>query len=173
MGRGSYIGKDGNFNDTLMGRYCSVGNRVKIVSYTHPSKNYVSTHPAFFSLLMQAGFTYTLQQTFQEQRLLDREARIAVTIGNDVWIGDEAMIMGGLKIHDGAIIAARSVITRDVPPYTIVGGVPAKEIGKRFNDKEIEFLLNFRWWEKSEEWISNNIEIFQDIKQFMLKANTL
>jgi acetyltransferase-like isoleucine patch superfamily enzyme len=170
LGKGSYIGCDGVFNDAEIGKYCSFGNRIKIVSYTHPTKKFVSTHPAFFSLSKQAGFTYTTRQSFQEQQLLNRNTRVSVSIGNDVWMGDEVMIMGGVKINDGAIIAARSLVTKEVAPYTIVGGVPAKEIGKRFNDSEIEFLLNLRWWDKDEEWITNNVELFWDITQFILKT---
>lgn len=70
-----------------------------------------------------------------------------IVIGNDVWIGYEAVIMAGATIGDGAIIAARAVVTRDVPPYTIVGGIPAKAIRKRFSDQEIAQLLELKWWD--------------------------
>ena len=74
-------------------------------------------------------------------------------IGNDVWIGYEAMIMAGVHIGDGAIIAARAVVTKDVPPYTIVGGTPAKEIRKRFDTEVIQQLLKLKWW----DWSTNKI----------------
>lgn len=170
LGLGSYIGADCYFCGTEIGRYCSIGYQVKVITATHPSRKFVTTHPAFFSLSRQAGFTYTTEQRFQEHKLLDERNGISVSIGNDVWIGDEVKIMGGVKIHDGAIIGTRALVTKDVPPYTIVGGVPAKIIGKRFNEVEIEFLLKFKWWNKNESWILEHVHLFSDIQQFMMKT---
>jgi chloramphenicol O-acetyltransferase type B len=79
-------------------------------------------------------------------------------IGNDVWIGTEAMIMAGVTVGDGAVIAARAVVTKDVAPYTIVGGNPAKLIKKRFSDDEIAILLKLKWWDWSEDKIRENID---------------
>lgn len=81
------------------------------------------------------------------------------TVGNDVWIGYEATIMAGVTIGDGAIIGAKSVVTRDVPPYTIVGGNPAREIRKRFTDEEIEHLLAVRWWDWPVERITEKLGV--------------
>ena len=80
-----------------------------------------------------------------------------IVIGNDVWIGYEAVILSGVTIGDGAIIGARAVVTRDVPPYTIVGGVPAKAIKKRFSEDTISSLLSLQWWDWSQEKIAENI----------------
>jgi virginiamycin A acetyltransferase len=80
-----------------------------------------------------------------------------IHIGNDVWIGYKATIMAGVTIGDGAIIATNATVTKDVPPYTIVGGNPAKEIKKRFSDSEIERLLNIRWWDWNPERITKNV----------------
>lgn len=82
-------------------------------------------------------------------------------IGNDVWIGYDAIIMPGVKIGDGAIIGTRAVVTKDIPPYTIVGGVPAKPIRKRFEDKTIEKLLSIKWWNWDKEKIKQNIQSIQ------------
>lgn len=79
-------------------------------------------------------------------------------VGNDVWIGYKAMIMPGIKIGDGAIIATNSMITKDVEPYSIVGGNPAKEIKKRFSDKEISELLEIEWWGWDIEKITRNVK---------------
>lgn len=166
IGRGSYIGADGHFSNTRIGRYCSIGNRVKVVASIHPARMYVSTHPAFFSLAKQAGFTYAKTQIFTEQKYLDDKNGVLVSIGNDVWIGDEVMILGGVKINDGAIIGSKALVTKDVMAYSIVGGVPAKQIGSRFNEAEIEFLQKFKWWNKEENWIFENWQFFQDIKKF-------
>ena len=84
-----------------------------------------------------------------------------IIIGNDVWIGYEAVILSGVTIGDGAIIGTHAVVTKDVPPYTIVGGVPAKPIRKRFNDKTIARLLELKWWDWPEERIKANLEIIQ------------
>jgi len=82
-------------------------------------------------------------------------------IGNDVWIGYEAVVMSGVKIGDGAIIGTRAVVTKDVPPYTIVGGVPARPIRKRFDDAVIERLEALRWWDWDEEKIRRSIPAIQ------------
>ena len=84
-----------------------------------------------------------------------------IVIGNDVWIGFEAMILSGIKIGDGEIIGTRAVVTKDVPPYTIVGGIPAKPIRKRFSDNVISELLKLQLWNWSEDWIKKNIAAIQ------------
>lgn len=86
---------------------------------------------------------------FDQIKYVDEEKKYFVEIGNDVWIGNNVLIMDGIRIGDGAILAAGSVIAKDVEPYTIVGGVPAKFIRKRFKDSEIDFLLDFKWWERN------------------------
>lgn len=80
-----------------------------------------------------------------------------IAIGNDVWIGYEAVIVAGITIGDGAIVGARAVVTKDVPPYTIVGGVPARPIRKRFNDETISLLLELQWWNWPRDRIARNI----------------
>lgn len=84
-----------------------------------------------------------------------------IVIGNDVWIGFEAVILSGVTIGDGAIIGTRAVVTKDVPPYTIVGGIPAKPIRKRFDDETISQLEALNWWDWDEETIRNNISAIQ------------
>ena len=80
-----------------------------------------------------------------------------IVIGNDVWIGYEAVIMAGVHIGNGAIIAARAVVTKDVPPYTIVGGVPARPIRKRFDEEVIQKLETLKWWDWSAEKICKKL----------------
>ena len=93
-----------------------------------------------------------------------------IVIGNDVWIGYEAVIMAGVTIGDGAVIGARAVVTKDVPPYTIVGGVPAKPIRRRFPEDVISDLLKIRWWDWPEEKIQMNIQAIQSGQIGMLKG---
>lgn len=84
-----------------------------------------------------------------------------IVIGSDVWIGYEAVVLSGVTIGDGAIIGTRAVVTKDVPPYTIVGGVPARPIRKRFDDRTIAVLLRLRWWDWPRERIARNISAIQ------------
>lgn len=108
--------------------------------------------------------TYPFPLFFEEWNLEKEKVTDAwdnrgdIVIGNDVWIGYEAVILSGVTIGDGAIIGTRAVVTKDVPPYTIVGGVPAKPIRKRFDEKVIEELLKIKWWDWTEEKIARNIE---------------
>ena len=116
---------------------------------------------------MKSLSTYTFPIFFDEWGLDVKDIRSAwdnkgdIVIGNDVWIGYEAVILSGVTIGDGAIIGARAVVTKDVPPYTIVGGVPAKPIRKRFDDTIIEKLETLRWWDWDEETIKRNIPAIQ------------
>ena len=107
--------------------------------------------------------TYTFPLFYEEWELEKSNITTAwdnkgdIVIGNDVWIGSEAVIMAGVHIGDGAIIAARAVVTKDVPPYTIVGGTPAKEIRKRFDAEVIQQLLMLKWWDWSTDKIRNSL----------------
>ncbi len=159
MGYASYIGNSCSINAKI-GKYCCIASRVNTVRGTHPTKDWVSVHPAFYSPLKQCGFTYSEEERFSE-------FKSPIEIGNDVWIGDSVLILDGVHIGDGAIVAAGSVVNKDVPPYAIVGGIPAKIIRYRFNDDEIAWLNEFRWWDKPEDWIKENAGNFADIKNFV------
>lgn len=126
--------------------------------------------PAAFSVFTAASSslsTYPFPIFFEEWGLDVKDITKAwdnkgdIVVGNDVWIGYEAVILAGVTIGDGAIIGARAVVTKDVPPYTIVGGVPAKQIRKRFNEETIDTLLKLKWWDWSKERISKNIAAIQ------------
>jgi acetyltransferase-like isoleucine patch superfamily enzyme len=162
IGKYSYLGGYSSIIDCSIGRYCSIASYVLIGLGVHPSKNAVSTHPAFYSTLGQAGITYADKQYFQETQ--------PITIGNDVWIGARAIIRDGVKIGDGAIIGAGAVVVKDVAPYSVVGGVPAELIRYRFSRPEINFLLKFKWWDREDAWVRANWRDFLDIKKFK-KAN--
>lgn len=165
IGYASYIGERSHIN-AVVGRYCSIASDVNIIGGVHPTRKFVSTHPAFYSTRRQAGFTYVEENIFEENVTVDNQGHL-VSIGNDVWIGTGAMILPGIHIGDGAIIAAGAVVTKDVEPYTIVGGVPAKVLRKRFEQEQIEKLLEFKWWNKDETWIKKNAVYFSDIEAFM------
>lgn len=166
MGYGSYIGDQCTIMAKI-GRYCSIGHKVTVLTGTHPSHKFVSTHPTFYSLGLQNGTTYVSKQKFKEKIFADEESEYGCIIGNDVWIGYNATIMGGCTIGDGAIIATGAFVKDDVEPYTIVAGQPAKVIGKRFDDNKIEFLMQFKWWDKPEQWIKKYANDFDDIDKFV------
>jgi carbonic anhydrase/acetyltransferase-like protein (isoleucine patch superfamily) len=115
----------------------------------------VSTSPFFYT----SDKSNTDLHYFEVNRL--------TTIGNDVWIGSRAILIDGVTIGDGAIVGAGAVVTKDVPPYAIVGGIPARIIKYRFEPEEISFLSKLRWWDKDPAWINNNRYLFDNVKKLM------
>lgn len=99
----------------------------------------------------------------KEQRF--NELRPPVKIGNDCWIGTRVFLAGGITVGDGAVILAGAVVTKDVPPFAVVGGVPAKILRYRYDTETIDFLQHIRWWEKPIEWLNQNSHLFCDIDQ--------
>lgn len=170
MGRFSYIGNNCKIVNTHIGRFCSIGSRVHIITGQHPTQKFVSTHPLFYSVQNDYGMKIVETQKFQEYKFADSEKSISVVIGNDVWIGDCVNIMEGVSIGNGAVIAAGAVVTHNVPPYAVVGGVPAKLMKYRFSEKEIEYLENISWWDKDEQWIKTYGHKFEDIDEFISSA---
>lgn len=143
-----------NGDKLKIGKFCSIACGTKFL--------FTSANHALGSLS-----TYTFPIFFEEWGLDAKNIRSAwdnkgdIVIGNDVWIGYEAVILSGVTIGDGAIIGTRAVVTKDVPPYTIVGGVPAKPIRRRFDDETVDELLRLRWWDWDKEKISRNISAIQ------------
>ncbi len=167
IGRASYLSNQTKLCNVWIGRYTAIGPQVCNIGGTHPAHQFVSIHPCFYSMMKQCGFTYSKEQLFEEFAYVDKERKILNIIGNDVWIGQQAMLMQGVTIGDGAIVAAGALVNKDVPPYAIVGGVPAKIIGYRFEEEERNFLLGLKWWDKEETWIEKYAVYFKDIQ--MLK----
>lgn len=159
----SYVSTNANLSYIKIGKYSCIGPGAKNIRGQHPTSNFVSIHPVFFSTQMQVGMSYVEENKFEEYRWADREHKYANIIGNDVWVGAEAKILEGVTIHDGAIVAAGAVVTKDVPPYAVVGGVPARIIKYRFSEEDIQYLLQLRWWDKSNEWLKTHAPYFQDI----------
>jgi acetyltransferase-like isoleucine patch superfamily enzyme len=145
MGNYTYVGEGSWLQNVTVGKYSCIGPHVKIGQGNHPAKEFISIHPIFYSVSAQSGISYTDKQQFNEYE--------PVFIGHDVWIGANAIIKGGLTIGNGAIVASGSVVTKDVPPYAVVGGVPAKVIKYRFSDDEINKLIALDWWDKDEAWL--------------------
>ncbi len=139
-----------NQDKLIIGRYCSIACGAKFIftSANHTLKS-LSTYP--FPLFWEE---YSLDKTNVTQAW---DNKGDIVIENDVWIGYEAVIMPGIHIGNGAIIGTRAVVTKDVAPYTIVGGVPAKPIQKRFDDNTIERLQAIRWWDWDKEKVRQKI----------------
>jgi acetyltransferase-like isoleucine patch superfamily enzyme len=125
----------------------------------HPTKTFVSTHPVFYSLTFPSHNRFATEQGFIEHG--------SVTIEHDVWIGHGASICDNVTIGTGAIVAAGAVVTANVEPYSIVGGVPAKFIRKRFDAEQIEQLLASQWWKQSDAFLAKHHREFQNIETFM------
>lgn len=143
-----------NKDRLIIGKFCSIACGAK---FLFASANHT----------MQSLSTYPFPIFFEEWGLDVRNISSAwdnkgdIVIGSDVWIGYEAVVMAGVTIGDGAIIGARAVVTKDVPEYTVVGGVPARKIRKRYSDEVISRLIKLRWWDWPEERIRKNIRAIQ------------
>jgi len=125
IGDYSYIAKDSIVNKSIIGKFCSIGDNCKINLSNHPT-NFVSTHPIFYST------SPPNKVKFSNVKLFNTEYN-SLIIENDVWIGSNSIILGGIRIGNGVIVASGSVVTKDLPPYSIAAGVPAKIIKFRFN----------------------------------------
>ncbi|MFI5158483.1 MAG: CatB-related O-acetyltransferase [Sphingobacteriales bacterium] len=170
IGMATYICAGSVVRSTRIGRFCSIGRNLQTGLGMHPTEVFVSTHPSFFSTAKPAGFTFVEESLFKENKYADADGKFVVDIGNDVWIGNNVTVLDGIKIGDGAIIATGSVVTKDVDPYAIVAGVPAKFKKYRFSANQIDKLLTVKWWNWDIEDIKAQKQLFTDITSFI--ANT-
>jgi acetyltransferase-like isoleucine patch superfamily enzyme len=128
-----------------VGKYCSISNSVTFILGLEHKPEWLTTYP--FSVVEAdcRNYSYPIKTNGD------------IVVGNDVWIGYEALILSGVHIGDGAVIGARTVVAKDVPPYSIVVGNPGKVIKYRFSPEVVEQLLRLKWWDRSEEWINQNM----------------
>ena len=137
IGRYSYVAREAYLNEVSIGSFVSIGPRTLLGCGDHPV-DLASTAPVFYSTRRQCGISFAPSDYAAERK--------AITIGHDVWLGAHAFVRDGVTIGDGAIVAAGAVVATDVPPYAIVGGVPAKLIRFRFPADAIQRLLALQWW---------------------------
>lgn len=171
IGLGTFIAPNSQLIRARIGKFCSIGKNVQTRFGLHPSRKFVSTHPAFFSLEKKAGFTLVDKQMFEEHLYIDKEKKYLVEIGSDVWIGNDVRLMDGVRVGDSAVIGLGSIVTKDVEPFSINVGIPSKKIGYRFNKEQRKFLLNFKWWNRDFEWIKANADYFRDIDEFIKRLS--
>lgn len=163
IGDMSYVGERCRLSNVTMGKYSCIGPDVVAGLGMHPSRGFVSIHPAFYSPYFKAGRSFTSEAQFKES--------LPIHIGHDVWIGARATILDGVRIGDGAIIGAGAVVTKDVPPYCVVCGVPAKVVRQRFTQQEIEALLQLKWWDLSFDELTSLQPSFRDVATLVSTLN--
>lgn len=155
IGDFSYIGTEVRLNYTSVGKFCSLGPGISAGLGVHPVTKFVSSSNWFYS----NNPDHEVLPFFEEYK--------KTTIGNDVWIGAKAVIIDGVTIGNGAVIGAGAVVTKDVPPYAVAVGVPARVIKYRFSPEEISFLQDIKWWDRDKKWIMKNKHLFNDIQEFL------
>jgi len=156
IGDHSYVNSNTVIGRSKIGKFCSIASNVTLGLGNHPT-NLISTHPAFYS--NNKGF-----KTFSDKTIFQEYGKIS--IGNDVWISNNVIVLGGVKISDGAIIAAGAIVTKDVKPYEVVGGIPARHIKFRFSEDKIKKIIKSNWCNREEEWFEKKYKIFIDEEKF-------
>lgn len=156
----SYINRNCLIQNTTIGKFSSIADNCIIGLPSHPL-DWVSSSPVFHKGMNSLKKNFYCHEYNSISQTL---------IGNDVWIGSNVVIKSGITIGDGAVIGAGSIVTKDVDPYTIVAGNPAKIIKKRFNDEIINRLIDSNWWNWEESKIQSNAGFFNDVKLFLYRT---
>lgn len=151
--RFSYVGPKTKIENTEIGAFCSISWECLIGLSSHEMEC-ISTSPIFQERFNGTGTSWLEQD-------VERPSAVRTVIGNDVWVGARAILMEGVQIGDGAVIAAGAVVTKDVDPYTVVAGVPARMLRKRFSDEMVDQLQGLEWWDAPVPKIKRAIHLFQ------------
>ena len=155
-----------NHDHLVIGKFCSIAAHVTLAAGNHPM-NYISTSPYTYSKIKNS---FAEAQLYNDEFNYIENSNYLCEIGNDVWIGTGAILVCGnkaLTIGDGAVIAAGAVVTKDVPPYAIVAGCPAKIQKYRFSEDTISWLERKKWWTKSNDWIRKNVDAFSNPEKLL------
>lgn len=145
----SYVNRGSNVMSGKIGKYCSIGYSVDIGMFEHP-----------------LDMVSTSKEIYEGKNTWNEVANPPV-IKNDVWIGSKATILQGVTVGNGAIVAAGAVVTKDVPAYAVVAGVPARIIKYRFDEDTRNKIEKTKWWDMDEKWINENSELFESIEKFL------
>jgi len=157
IGAHTYVGANTDIECAEIGKFCSIADHCRIGMAGH-TLSCLSTSPIFTRVVNGCHEQWVENDVFPD------EQDVPANIGNDVWIGSHALIRGGVTIGDGAIIGAGAVVVKDVPPYAVVGGVPAKVIKYRFSQEVIDRLEEMKWWDMPDKVLKKNIGMFQKDK---------
>lgn len=157
----TYAGDNAFINNSSIGKFCSIGPGVKMGMGQHPVDIFVSTSPYFYAPVDFKKFSFADKIYYNEHT--------RINVGSDVWIGANAMIMDGVSIGHGAVIAAGAVVTQDVPDYAIFGGIPARYIKSRFPEEVVQQLLKDSWWDKGEEWLKQHYKELHNVNSYLEK----
>lgn len=147
LGKHTYVQHGSEVLSAQIGNFCSIGTNCHIGMFEHPIENISTSSRLYLRMLKDNEFYNDIPGPAQ--------------IGNDVWIGSNSTILGGVKVGDGAVIGAGAVVTKDIPPYAVAVGVPAKVIKYRFSQEKIDQLLKIAWWNWTDEQIIENKEMFE------------
>jgi len=158
IGESTFVQKKSSITEATIGKFCSIAQNVQIGLGNHPT-SMVSTHPAFYSNTQPLAKSYSTGDFFSPYK--------HTSIGHDVWIGANAIVLDGVSVGTGAIIAAGAVVTKNVEPYAIVGGVPAKIIKYRFDKETINRLLRSQWWNLPENDLCKLWPLFSNPEKFL------
>lgn len=162
IGRHSYCGSDCVIDHVTIGAFCSISDNVYIGGAEHPI-DWVSTSPAFHDIKHSSPRTRIFREKLPERKTTE--------IGNDVWIGHGVCIKEGVKVADGAVIAMGAVVTKDVEPYAVVAGVPAKIIKYRFDETTRQGLINSQWWNFSDVELAKAASFIKEPRLFLEQLN--
>lgn len=170
IGDCTIIGGNNVFNNVSIGSFCSIGSNVYVLDSRHPIyKPFVSSNPCFYK---SSNPMSLIKSEYEFIEKTHNKNGFSAEIGNDVWIGTNVTIIGNIKIGDGAVIGAGSVVTKDVEPYSIVVGNPAKKIKERYDAHTIEMLLKIQWWKWPLSLIKERKNDFTNIDVFIKKYGT-
>lgn len=170
IGNCTTIGSNNILNNAVIGSFCSIGSNICVLDSRHPMyEPFVSTSPCFY----KSSFPMPLiKSDFEFDEKTRNQNGLSVDIGNDVWIGTNVTIIGNIKIGDGVVIGAGSVVTKDVEPYAVIAGNPARKIKERYNSNIIESLLKIQWWKWPLDKIEKSKKDFSNINLFIKKYGT-
>lgn len=172
VGYGTYIiGENGYIHDCKIGRFCSIASNCHIGLGDH-ALNMVSTSPLFSNAQSMLPHNF-LKESIPVEMAGGGWKDYNVIIGNDVWLGYNVCVKEGVSIGDGAVIGAKSLVTKDIPPYSIAVGIPAKVIRYRFTQEQIKKLLEIKWWDWDIVQIEKSVHAFNDIDAFIAYAEAL
>lgn len=155
VGAYTYIGNNTDVENAIIGKFCSIADHCRIGMASH-SLDYLSTSPIFTERVNGS------KESWIEEDVCTGVSK-SVIVGNDVWIGSHVLIVGGVKIGDGAVIGAGAVVVKDIPPYSVVAGVPARVIRYRFSEDVVAKLQEIKWWDMSEGELRSKLHLFQTL----------